>query len=447
LLLALLAISGCHPSTAGDLDRQLVAEVITGSEIAGNLRVLCMPGGRLSGSPNGAQAEQWVADKLHQYGLSNVHFEPFDMTTWCDRKTEVTVLGDDAEELQFVQALGNCLSTPPQGIVGELVDVGLGAAEDFQAKADQLQGKFVLAHDSHEHRSTKMYLALQHGALGLLLASGLDDQVVVGVCHDAPQPQPGIAICKKDGDMLAERLAAGRNVRINVKIEADAWECRPRNVVGELPGRGLSSDQVILLCGHLDSWHLAEGALDNATGSATLLEVARVLSKLHPRPSRTVRFVWFMGEEHGLIGSKRYVEEHQGELDRIVAVVNLDMIGEPRRLVSYGHPEVLGLLKEVEAAVPAYELEEGLTEPSGWGSDHGPFVRQGICCLTLNGDMGPGVKYYHTPFDKYEQVDRRGLSAAAAVLAVLGHHLADSPGMPARRLPATSETASRPSDK
>jgi carboxypeptidase Q len=430
--------AGCHAGPA-DTDRQIIAEVMTATEIAPNLRTLCMPGGRLSGSPNGEEAERWVADKVRQYGLSNVHFEPFTMTTWQDRSTEVTVLDDPPVTLHPAQALGNCLSTPAEGVTAELVDVGKGTADEFKAAADTLKGRIALAHESPVHRGAKMRSALQAGAIGMLLGSDLDDQVVVGNCHDGPRPEPGVAICKVDCDKLAARLAAGETVKVNIKVDADAWECRPRNVVAEIPGRGAEANQVILIGAHLDSWHLGEGALDNGTGSATILEVARALMKIEPQPRRTIRFVWFMGEEHGLLGSAAYVKQHAEELDRIVAMVNVDMAGEPRKIASFGHPEVLDLVKSVRQELPGYEIEEQVVEAHGGGSDHASFMHQGICCLSLWGEMGPGVKYYHTRDDKYEQVDRRSLNGAAAVIAVLARRLADSPQPPATRLPPTSQ--------
>lgn len=439
LLLALL--TGCRAGTSNQLRRTIISEVVAGSEIAPNLRALCMPGGRLSGSPNGALAEQYVAGKLGEYGLSNVHFEPFNMTTWRDRTTEVAVLDDPPVNLRPVQALGNSMTTPPEGITGELVDVGQGAEDDFKAKADLLEGRFALAHDGGPHRSRKMKYALERGALGMLLASELEDQVVVGVCHDQPKPQPGVAVCKADGDKLAARLAAGETVKINVKVEADVWECRPRNVVGEIPGAGPTAGEVVLLCAHLDSWHLAEGAVDNGSGAATVLEAARVLAGLHLQPRRTIRFVWFMGEEHGLLGSEHYVKEHAADLDRIVAVVNVDMPGSPRQIVSFGHPEVNDLLQSVCESLPGLDISQGLVEAKGAGSDHAPFMYQGVCCLALHGDAGPGAKFYHSRHDTYEQVDRRGLSESATVLAVLAQRLANSPARPGRRLPPPTDAA------
>ncbi|MBN1513821.1 MAG: hypothetical protein JXB13_17525, partial [Phycisphaerae bacterium] len=211
---------GCRPAR---LDGPLIAEVMTGTEVCQTLRDLSMPGGRLSGSSNGARAEAYVADKLRAYGLSNVHFEPFTMTTWRDRRTQVTVLDDPPRRLDVAQALGNCLSTPAEGATAELVDVGKGTEVEFEAMKDRLPGRFALAHYGDVHRSKKMECARKYGAVGLLHISHLEDQVVVGTCHHEPDPTPGVAVCRADGDALAARLAAGETIRVNIQIEADCW--------------------------------------------------------------------------------------------------------------------------------------------------------------------------------------------------------------------------------
>ena len=425
--------AGCHHPTGTSIDRQLIGEVMMHSELAANLRALAMPGGRLSGSPNGRKAERFVADKLGEYGLGNVHFEPFEMTTWRDRETVVTVLDDPPRTLEGTLALGNSMSTPTEGVSAELVDVGDGAKEGFRSHADELPGAFAFVREGKLHRSKKMHMALAYGAVGLVQVSKLDDRARVGTCHSQPSPEPGVVITGADGKALAERLGAGETVRINVRIEADAWSCEPNNVVAEIHGTGPSADEVVILCAHLDSWHLAEGALDNGVGSAAILEAARALARGGWRPDRTVRFVWFMGEEHGLHGSEAYVRDHAGELDNVVAVVNVDMPGSPRKFATFGHPEIIGFLLSVRDELVGFELNDEIANATWTASDHAPFMKQGVCALALYGDLGPGVKYYHSTGDTYEQVDLRGTTEAAVVLAVLVRRLADCPERPTVR--------------
>ena len=433
-LTLLVVAGGCHQPMADALDCQLIGEVMMHSELSANLRALTMSGGRLSGSPNGHRAERLVADKLREYGLSNVHFEPFEMTTWRDRETVVTVLGDAPTTLQGALALGNVLSTPPEGISAEVVDIGVGTKKDFSARGAELRGKFALVREGCLHRGKKMQLAVEHGAAGLVQISRLDDRPRVGTCHPGPRPEPGVVITGRDGQALVDRLEAGEKLRLNVKIDADAWVCHPNNVVGEIAGTGSLAKEVIILCAHLDSWHLAEGALDNGTGSSAILEAARALSTVGWEPRRTVRFIWFMGEEHGLHGSTAYVADHLDELDSIVAVVNVDMPGSPRTLVTFGHDEVIDFLLTLRDELAGYELNEEVSNATWTASDHAAFMKQGVCAMSLSGDLGPGVKFYHSTGDTYDQVDLRGTTESAAVLAVLVRRFADCPERPTIRL-------------
>ncbi|MFH0982909.1 MAG: M20/M25/M40 family metallo-hydrolase [Planctomycetota bacterium] len=434
LLAVLILLGGCHQPSGPSIDGRLIGEVMMHSELAANLRTLAVPGGRLSGSPNGHQAEQFVAEKLREYGLRNVHFEPFEMTTWRDRRTVVTVLDDPLVTLEEALALGNSLSTPPEGITAEVADVGNGGEEDFRARGDALRGKFALVREGGPHRGRKMRWALQHGAVGLVQVSPLEDRPRVGTCHAEPRPEPGVAVRGSDGEALVRRLAAGETVRLNVQIEADAWACRPSNVVAEIPGLGRLADEIVILCAHLDSWHLGEGVIDNGNGSAAILETARTLTCSGWKPRRTVRFIWFMGEEHGLHGSEAYVKDHADELDRLVAVVNVDMPGAPRQFATFGHAEIVDFLKLMQERLAGFQLSEEIANATWTSSDHAAFMKQGVCALALYGDVGPGAKFYHSAGDKYEQVDLRGTTQSAAVLAVLVRQLADCTERPTLRL-------------
>ncbi len=426
-------VTGCHQPQTTQLDRQVIAEVMVNSEFSSNLRALAMPGGRLSGSENGHKAEKFVAGKLREYGLANVHFEPFEMLTWQDYETVVTVLSDEPLVLEGSYALGNTMSTPEDGVTAEVVDIGKGLPEDFENHSEEIKGRFVMAKRGGAHRGSKMHSAIEHDAVGILHISHLEDQAQVGTCHSEPRPELGVAITGASGKKLTELLAENKPVKINVKVNAKSWQCKPNNVVGEIPGTGPHADEVVILCAHLDSWHLAEGAIDNGNGSVTILETARALSALDWKPDRTIRFIWFMGEEHGLFGSKAYVENHLDEMDNIIAVINVDMPGIPNQYGVFGHPEIYDFLHEHIRGLSGFEIDNEIAEWSWGASDHGPFMQQGVCALSLAGTLGDGAKYYHSAGDTYDIVDRKGTTLSSAVLGVLARQLADCSSRPTVR--------------
>ncbi len=424
---------GCQTVHRAQIDKLLIGDIMMNTELPENLRELSMEEGRISGSKNGHKAERFVAGKCREYGLSNVHFEPFEMQSWQDISTTVTLLGDEPRVLEGSLSLGNVLSTPPEGITGELVNLNKGTKEDFEAIGSGLKGKIGIVREGGLHRGRKMALALECGAIGLIQISRLEDHARVGQCHPTPRPEPGVVVTGRVGDMLVDRLDVGDELYVNIKIEARSWRAKPNNVIAEIPGR-LLADEVVIACAHLDSWHLGEGALDNATGSTAILEAARALSAAKWRPKRTIRFIWFMGEEHGLHGSRAYVERRKDELDNIVTVLNCDMVGSPRFLYSFVHEEIVPFLKSVRDDLPGYRLREDIPIHKWTASDHAAFMKQGVSAIGLSGEMGEGVQHYHSFGDTYEAVDLRATNESAAVIAVLLRRLADEPQRPTIRL-------------
>lgn len=431
-----LVVGGCHQPASDLVDRQLIGEVMMHSELSANLRALAMPGGRLTGTPGAEQAQQFVADKLRAYGLRNVHLEPFKMQCWTVTRTQVTVLDDSPRVLEGAVALSKTISTPPEGVTAELIDLGEAKEADIAARGAELAGKFVLVREGRGTRIGRLRRAVEHGAAGLVVMSQPERAPVIGNGHTEPRPEPAVVI-RHDQEVL-DRLARGETVQVNIQLDTENWDCQPSNVVGEIPGRGPLAREIVILSAHLDSWHLGEGALDNGTGATAILEAARVLANAGWQPRRTVRFVWFMAEELGLDGSEAYAQAHADELDHVVAVVNVDMPGAPRVFGVFGHPEIEPFLQALRHDLAGYELEPKIAAWSWEGSDHTPFTQRGVCALSLGGDLGPGVKNYHTPGDVYDVVDRRGTIQSAAVLAVVVRRLADVPERPTtRRAPAS----------
>ncbi len=437
MLLGTTGLGGCQQPRAAFDDRVVIGEVMLRSEFAANLRTLCLPGGRLAGTPNAEQAAEFVAQKLRAYGLQNVHFEPFEMSCWTVRQTRVSILDDPAHEIEGAIALARTQPTPPGGITAELIDLGDGKAEDFTVRGPELAGKFVLLREG-ESRGPRVKLVCEQGAAGVVFLSRPERAPTIGNGHTSPRAEP-VVVIPHDSN-LPDRLAAGETLRLNIQLDTENWNCQPRNVIGEIPGRGPLAREVVIVCAHLDSWHLAEGGMDNGSGSATILETARALTHIGWQPWRTVRFIWFMAEELGLEGSEAYVRQHVGELEHVVAVINMDMPGAPRRLAYNGDPVVEPFLQRLATDLAAYELSPEISRWTGGnGSDYAPFVQHGVCAMSIGGELGPGVQHYHTAGDTYETVDRRGTVQSSAVLGVLVRRLADEPQRPTRHTAAAQE--------
>ena len=160
-----------------------------------------------------------------------------------------------------------------------------------------------------------------------------------------------------------------------------------------------------------------------------LFDVARIMAALSRDNERTVEFVWFNGEEMGLWGSRRYVEQHRGE--RIAAMINMDMTGRPRGFGAMGNDHFLPLLEELCAEMRGYDMSAGVINALWTNSDHQPFMLAGIPTITPLGHLdSETVETYHDFGDTYDLVNKRYLSEAAGVVSILTHELANRADIP-----------------
>src|SRR5882724_7941299 len=207
------------------------------------------------------------------------------------------------------------------------------------------------------------------------------------------------------------------------------------NTVAEIRGSE-KPDEVVILGAHLDSWDLGTGSTDNGTGSAAVLEAARALAKLNLKPKRTIRFVLFSGEEEGLVGSKRYVQSHKDELDKISAVLVHDT-GTGRVLTLGLHDNYQDREIVDKVLSPLGDLK--LLEPSmvrTFGTDHASFDDVGVRGFWCIQDGAEYTKTHHSQSDTFDKVWKDDLNQGAQVLAAWAYNTAQLPDMlPRRPLP------------
>ncbi|MCZ6691640.1 MAG: M28 family peptidase [Planctomycetota bacterium] len=428
------------PAQAGDEFRErIIGRIYTGAEIRKNLEYLCdRIGGRLSGTESGRKAEEYAKKVFTEYGLQNVRFETFTMLGWERGELDCEVSSPIRRTLGAI-ALGNTPSTSPEGVFASVIDVGFGSPGEFEAKAKEIRGKIVLcrhgAPPGHRsvHRVEKMTLSQRHGAAAMVLINGTPGNVPqAGTCQPGSIASiPGISVSREEGEWIA-RLAAIEEVKMRIRAVNRSGETTARNVVGEIPGEG---DEVVIIGAHLDSWDLAQGAIDNGTGSVVVMEAARVLASLEEEPDRTIRFILFMGEEFGLYGSKAYVKEHADELDGIALMVNLDMVGRPTGLGLGGVDAALPIFRKIAAGMRELGVRSEVTNRAALHSDHQPFLLEGVPTASVRTKLEDDqLKYYHSAGDTIDKAIPKDLTDCAAVAALLVWEAANLPVRPAPRL-------------
>lgn len=193
--------------------------------------------------------------------------------------------------------------------------------------------------------------------------------------------------------------------------------------------------------GHIfDSWDTGEGAQDDGVGVAAILEAARILKSEGIQPRRTIRFVFFSGEEQGLLGSRAYVERHRDELDGLRAAVIMDSGAQtPCGFQIHGRSDVEAAARAILAPLSSLEAS-GVDLEASFDMDHAPFMAEGIPVFTLWVEDGEYDILHHAATDTFDKVAPRMLAMDTAVLAVAAYRLADAAESPGRRLSAPEVT-------
>ena len=292
-----------------------------------------------------------------------------------------------------------------------VVDVGYGTEEELGNVKDRI----ILARVGRIHESFKAEKAAERGAVGMILF--LEDDpwgIYTGRLRYPLGSIPAIAVSRADGLRLSRASAAG-DLKARIEIDAHTWEARGKNLLATLRGRG---EEFLAATAHRDSRPQSPGANDNASGSVVLLELARALSG--QRPDRSIVFFSTDAEEYGLRGSLGYVEAHRDGMNRCVANLNLDSVGQGGVVVM--ERDRAGLLSEplnrlVVDVARGRGLEVGQRSSQN-GSDCDAFMAAGVPAAWIRGWPSTSFNSTTDTFDKldYELMARIvGLGSAVLV--------------------------------
>lgn len=402
-------------------------------------------GHRLTGSAQGARA-QAAADSLFRIsGLPLVHRFPFRAQAWSRGTARLTV--GDAEGFRHVSAVALANTPLEAHTEAPLVDGGNGLPGDLDRLGPSAAGAAVLINiglkDAPEgtknlHRSEKARLALDRGAAALVFINQAEGHVLLtgtASVDGSLIAAPAVCMTAEDGAEVRRQLRAGAVLHARVDMSNQSAFVEASNIIAEIPG-STKPDEVILVGGHLDCWDLATGATDNGLGSFSILDMARAMASMPFRPERTVRFVLFMGEEQGLLGSRALVEHYRasGELARVKCMVNLDMSGNPQGFGvggPAGWPALIGRscarIHEIDSAAFSGKMNEEV-----WlHSDHQPFLLAGVPVIYPLSNLGKHVYgCYHSSCDDIHLVDPQAMVNNVRFVGALLYLLAAEESLP-----------------
>jgi carboxypeptidase Q len=408
-------------------------------------------GPRLTGSAQAAKAVEYVAGELKAIGC-DVQLEKVMVPHWV-RGEETAALvqfpgmAEGTTQKIIATALGASVATPSDGITAEII-----AVKNFdELKAmprEKVAGKIVLFNypfdkqmaeqgrageaygEAVVYRADGPSAAARQGAIACLIRSvgGTEYRLPhTGQTDYKPDALkiPAGAIAAEDAELIVDLVNQGP-VKMKLVLAPQALpEVESANVIGDIKGTQ-HPEQVVIVSGHLDSWDLGTGAIDDGAGVAVSMEAANLIRKLQLKPKRTIRVIAWMNEENGLRGSKQYAKDHETEWpDHFAAIETDGGAGHPIGINIHGKPEVKAMLK----AVGAILQESGagmLNLVEHCGADIEPMEKADVPAFAPIQDSRFYFNYHHTAADTLDKIVPKELAENSAVVAVLAYALANS---------------------
>lgn len=405
-------------------------------------------GPRLSGSKQADRAVEYVAAEMRKLGL-DVQLQELKVPHW-ERGIET------AELVQFegmakgttqkivLTTLGGSVATPESGLIADVVVV-----ENFdelkKLERENIEGKIVVYNNKFDQRMAKVGYGLEaYGVAGAYRRSGAIEAAkfgaVASIVRSIGSSQnrlphtggmgydkdvkkiPGAAVAYEDGEILAYLAKMGK-VRMKLVLTPKTYpDATSYNVIADLKGSE-KPNEIVLVSGHLDSWDLGTGALDDAVGVAMAMQVPYLLKKLKLKPKRTVRVVAFMNEENGFVGARTYADK--ADISKHFAAIESDLgASHPIGFLYSGKQEGMGYF---------HALTNILNNQGAVGVRRQPTVSSDITRLTIMGvpsfapwyDTRSYFNYHHNAADTLDKVNPEELAENASLMAVLAYGLAN----------------------
>ncbi|MEM6335915.1 MAG: M28 family metallopeptidase [Bacteroidota bacterium] len=392
-------------------------------------------GPRFSGSQNLEDAIDWIEQQMREDGLENVRTEDVMVPHWVRGDESLTMVAPREASLR-VLGLGGSIGTPEEGITAEVMVVS--NFDQLELRADEAAGKIVLFNVPFtQYRRTVLYrvngavAAANAGAVASLIRSvgpySMQTPHTGSMRYDLNVPKiPHAAVTLEDANMIARMIDRGDTVRLTLKMEAETLpDALSRNVMGEIVGSEFP-DEIVVIGGHIDSWDVGQGAMDDGGGSVATWEAVRLMHALGLRPKRTVRVVLWTNEENGLRGANVY-KDNIGEAinDHVLAIESDSGVFDPLGFGFTGPDAAFEIIQAIGSLLDG--IEAGEVTRGGGGADIGPLMRDGVPGMGLRVDGERYFWYHHTDADTMEIIDPRDLAECVATLAVMSYTVANLP--------------------
>jgi carboxypeptidase Q len=403
-------------------------------------------GPRPTGSAQAQAAVEYVAAELRQLGL-DVHLEEVKVPHWV-RGAETAQLVEypgqapNTTQKIVLTALGGSTATSADGVTADVVVVN--NFDELNALGrDKVAGKIVLFNELFDKQKSAAGLAFiaygeavryrgagpkaaaDLGAIAALVRTvGDADYRLPHTGFSTPAGIPAAAVAAEDADLIAHLSGQGK-VRMHLTLTPQKLpDTTSYNVIADLKGSE-HPEQIVVLSGHLDSWDLGTGAIDDGAGVVVAMETAEILKKLHLQPKRTIRVIAWMDEETGGSGSQAYTKDHASDFRNYVAAVESDSgASHPLGFEARMTPQAADLLRPALDVLDTFGATALQVSSYAPGADITDMSDAGVPALGLMQDGRVYFHYHHSAADTLDKIVPSELRENAAAMAVMGYALA-----------------------
>jgi len=399
-------------------------------------------GPRFSGSQNLEDAIDEIVRMMQKDGFDTVYTEPVKVPHWVRGNESVKMVAPRPRMMPML-GLGGSIATPPEGITAEVIVVD--ELDSVATLGERARGKIVLINQAFEEgrgpapfrgysqtvriRSMGAVESAKVGAVATLIRSvgpyGMQTPHTGSMAYVDGVPKiPAAAITIEDAEMIKRMTERGQKVVITLQMEAQMMpDADSRNIIVELRGYE-KPDEIVVMGGHIDSWDVGTGAMDDAGGCIVTWEALRLMKELGLRPRRTVRVVFWTNEENGLRGANVYKNNRLSEVEKHVLAMESDAgVFSPEGFGFTGVNAAFAIINEIGqmlTPIGANTIARG-----GGGADIAPLTREGVPSMGLTVDGTKYFWYHHTEADTIDKLDRDEVNRCVAAMAVMAFVVAD----------------------
>jgi carboxypeptidase Q len=417
--------------------RRLLAAAISDSSAYNRLaRLTDTFGHRLSGSASLEAAIDWILAEMKRDGLQNVRGEKAIVPHWV-RGEESAVLVRPRPYKLHMLGLGRSVGTPAAGITAKVLIVS--SFDEFAKRQAEAKGRIILFDapfvsygETVGYRFAAASTAAKAGAVAALIRSvasnSMQNPHTGAMGYDSTTAKiPVAALSVEDAMMLHRMSDRGDNIVVTLKMGARTLPDVPsRNVVAEILGSE-KPDEIVVLGGHIDSWDVGQGAMDDGGGSVAAWEAVRLIKQLGLKPRRTIRVVLWTNEENGSRGALGYRDTHASELNKHVMAMESDNgVFKPLGYRISGPDSALAIARDIASLLSS--IGASSVAAGGSEADVEPLLERGVPAVSLAVEGTRYFWYHHSEADTMDKLNPRDIAECVALMAVMAYVVADMPG-------------------